>query len=156
MHHLAKACRYGGALPFGQHYSVAEHSVHGARLAIEYYDDVALARAFLFHDAHEAYLTDVPTPVKELIDGASQYEHAMDAFDLIIEDKFKVSFDDDRIKRIDNHMLGVEWRRLMPTPDLYAELIDDSFPTVHLKCWDEESAYRQFKYLSGVLGILWQ
>jgi hypothetical protein len=63
--HLSRICRYGGALRDGvEHYSVAEHCVlvhdllrwQGAR------SEVLLAA--LFHDAPEAYLGDMVSPLK--------------------------------------------------------------------------------------------
>lgn len=59
--HLAKEQRFGGAVHL-EHYSVAEHSVLVSLL-------VRPHNAFLglLHDAGEAYLKDVPTPVKLLL-----------------------------------------------------------------------------------------
>ncbi len=45
-------------------YSVASHSVHVWRYALELGADEATARAALLHDAHEAYVGDVSTPLK--------------------------------------------------------------------------------------------
>ncbi len=62
-HALSMQCRYAGhCLRF---YSVAEHSVLLAR-AMDLYGD---ARWALLHDASEAYLVDVPRPVKPYLDG---------------------------------------------------------------------------------------
>lgn len=57
---LGKLCRYGGhCLRF---YSVAEHSVHVALAAPS-----AIRLEALMHDAAEAYLVDVPRPIKALL-----------------------------------------------------------------------------------------
>lgn len=59
--HLAKEQRFGGAVHL-EHYSVAEHSVLVSRLVRP-----PNAILGLFHDAAEAYLKDIPTPVKLLL-----------------------------------------------------------------------------------------
>lgn len=67
-HALANACRYAGhTLRF---YSVAEHSVLMSRalLAPEH------RRWALLHDASEAYLVDVPRPVKPFLAGYREAE----------------------------------------------------------------------------------
>jgi len=61
-HGLANTCRYGGQCQF--YYSVATHSVYVSReLQREFGPEVQLYG--LFHDAAEAYVTDVPRPVKD-------------------------------------------------------------------------------------------
>lgn len=69
-HHLSLECRWGGAC--SRHYSVAEHSIWVARFAKkmvpEQQQDLACIHGLL-HDAHEAYLKDIPTPLKALWPG---------------------------------------------------------------------------------------
>lgn len=60
--HLSMLCRYAGAVH--RFYSVAEHSVRVARRVWELTRDVQKTRKALIHDATEAYLVDVPAPVK--------------------------------------------------------------------------------------------
>lgn len=57
-HHLSNECRYAGACP--EHYSVAQHSV----LVSHEFEYPKLKLAGLLHDAAEAYLKDMPSPVK--------------------------------------------------------------------------------------------
>lgn len=82
-HSLAMQCRYAG---HGRRfYSVAEHCVHIARWLEPMGRDVALAG--LLHDATEAYLVDVPRPIKAHLPGYKEAEAAIwlviaDAFDL--------------------------------------------------------------------------
>ena len=66
-HSLSMACRYAGhCLRF---YSVAEHSVHLSRYVPEPFKLWAL-----LHDASEAYLVDVPRPLKPSLTGYAALE----------------------------------------------------------------------------------
>lgn len=58
-HALSNICRFNGSTLL--HYSVAQHCVLASRLAAS-----GQELAALLHDASEAYLTDLPSPVKYL------------------------------------------------------------------------------------------
>ena len=64
-HALSMICRFNGHCR--EFYSVAEHSVLVAEAATEYGADASHALRALMHDAAEAYLLDIPTPVKALL-----------------------------------------------------------------------------------------
>lgn len=66
-HSLSMQCRYAGHVH--SFYSVAEHSVHVSR-AVPAQD----ALWGLLHDAAEAYLVDVPRPVKPFLTGYATAE----------------------------------------------------------------------------------
>ena len=55
-HHLSNICRFNGACTF--HYSVAQHSCYVASIC------KLDPMAGLLHDASEAYLMDIPRPIK--------------------------------------------------------------------------------------------
>lgn len=62
-HHLSLCCRYTGACPY--HYSVAQHSLYVSQLMEKKYSgSKTMALAGLLHDAAEAYLNDMASPVK--------------------------------------------------------------------------------------------
>ncbi len=88
-------------------YTVAEHSVIGAGLIRE-----AIGLEFLLHDATEAYLGDVSSPLKALI--GPKYAELEAAWAQAIARKFRL--DDavyDEIKVVDELMLGAELRLLV-------------------------------------------
>jgi hypothetical protein len=67
---LAHTCRFGGQCQ--RYYSVAEHSLYVASELDDYGPRVQLYG--LLHDAGEAYLVDVPRPIKEQFEGFEQAE----------------------------------------------------------------------------------
>ncbi|MFG1332060.1 hypothetical protein V5F41_12510 [Xanthobacter autotrophicus] len=64
---LARVPRFGGHVAAGP-YSVAQHCVLGADCIERETGSVAVARAFLLHDAHEAYCGDIMTPVARALE----------------------------------------------------------------------------------------
>jgi hypothetical protein len=80
-HALALQCRYAGHVP--THYSVAEHSFRGAQRLRDDGASLSVQKAFLLHDAAEAYLTDLPRPLKQrpefapYIEAETRLEHAL-------------------------------------------------------------------------------
>lgn len=63
---LAREPRFGGHVRSGP-YSVAQHCVLGADAIIAETGSIETARAFLLHDAKEAYIKDQMTPLKEAL-----------------------------------------------------------------------------------------
>lgn len=79
---LSKNCRFNGQLK--QWYSVAEHSIHVMALVPDH-----LKKQALLHDATEAFICDVPTPLKRMLgDTYHQIEQRLAA---AIGKKFNVS-----------------------------------------------------------------
>lgn len=79
---LANQCRFNGHVPF---FSVAEHSVAvAARLQPH------LQLAGLLHDAAEAYLSDIPSPIKQYLPDYQAMEAKVQE---VINRKFGVEYD---------------------------------------------------------------
>lgn len=86
---LANQCRFNGHVSF---FSVAEHSVAvAARLPPK------LQLAGLLHDAAEAYLSDIPSPIKQWLPDYQAMENKVQA---VIYDKFKIVLSADDAKAI--------------------------------------------------------
>jgi hypothetical protein len=64
-HALENICRYGGHC--GQHYSVLTHSDNCSSLVVTLGANVETALYAHIHDGSEAYLGDIPTPIKQML-----------------------------------------------------------------------------------------
>jgi hypothetical protein len=64
-HALSLICRFGGHCV--EHYSVAQHSLLVARILEDMGAPAEAQLCGLMHDAHEAYVGDVPTPIKAML-----------------------------------------------------------------------------------------
>ncbi|HUX02267.1 MAG TPA: hypothetical protein VMY35_14980 [Phycisphaerae bacterium] len=62
---LASAVRFGNQCP--QRHTVAQHSVHVARMMARDKAPPLAVLHGLLHDAHEAYLGDLPAPIKPMV-----------------------------------------------------------------------------------------
>ena len=102
-HGLSLLCRFAGQIK--RFYSVAEHSLFVANLL-----PPELKLAGLMHDATEAYLSDVPQPVKLLL---PQYKILENLLSGVIESKFKFRLNDPLIKRADDIALMTEAHQLL-------------------------------------------
>lgn len=106
-HHLANLCRFGGATR--AFYSVAEHCVRVSRAC-----DPADALWGLLHDASEAYLVDVPHPIKAHLAGYGALEAGVMR---AVCARFGLPPDEpESVAQADAVLLHTEARDLMPRP----------------------------------------
>lgn len=113
-HALSMQPRFGGHLPV--FYSVAQHCV----LTCEGVTDEHKLAALL-HDASEAYLIDVPRPVKDQLPNYKEIESGLMA---VIAGKFGFQWPlHDVIKQADEYMLRREWECLMLQGDVWEPII---------------------------------
>lgn len=111
-HALSMLCRFSGHCL--QFYSVAEHSAHIARWLYPRHG-ARVALCGLLHDATEAYVTDVPRPLKPFLMGYKQIER--DNW-LAIASAFELPTDlSPVIKQADSAALAEEARQNMAPCD---------------------------------------
>lgn len=98
-HSLSNTCRFGGHTQ--AFYSVAEHSIRCSYLAQRN------KLQALLHDASEAYLMDIPRPIKNKLVG---YQEMEDNLMTLIAKKFGFEFPlTEDVIAVDNIMLDLEW-----------------------------------------------
>ena len=105
---LANQCRFGGhCRPF---YSVAQHSVIVSRLVEEGGGDAEDVFAALMHDAAEAYLGDMPHPLKHRSPLGAAFKEAEDHLEHAIRERFGIKPGVPEIKQADRALLATERR----------------------------------------------
>lgn len=101
-HALSNLCRYGGHCP--QFYSVAQHVV-----LCSYFDGTPLQQLkYLHHDDSEAFLVDMPRPIKKNL---SQYIDIEDRLQAVIFPwlGLEYPFTED-VHHVDDTMLRIEYK----------------------------------------------
>ena len=133
-HALSLNCRFNGHCR--TFYSVAEHSVRESRLL-----EGDEAMWGLLHDASEAYLTDLPRPVKVQMPAFRDWE---DKLEKIIIEHFGLTWPmPEAVKVADDRLLSTEARDLMAEPpDVWswtAEVLAE-----RIEPWSWEEAKRTY------------
>lgn len=133
-HALSMACRYAGHCT--RFYSVAEHSVWVSTIVPP---DLALIG--LLHDATEAYVVDIPRPLKPYLTGYKDIEYKVWT---AIADRFGLPHAlPDEIKIADNAMLLAEREQNM-TPTDFDWCVPGEPAPVRLNCLDPVYAEKVF------------
>jgi hypothetical protein len=102
-HALSHQCRFGGHLP--RFYTVAQHSYECMQLC------PAHRLTALMHDASEAYLLDIPKPIKAKLTNYAEIENRLMQ---VIAQKFGFAWPmPEEVKFADHTMLEREWYGLM-------------------------------------------
>jgi hypothetical protein len=134
---LSKMCRFGGhCLNF---YSVAEHSVHCARHVAE-----PFRLAALLHDASEAYIVDIPRPIKPSLSGYYEIESGIMG---VIAAKYGFQWPlPPEVKHVDNSILRDEREQNMAGMNVISSVWGDPLPGlgVELQFWDPDQAKEMF------------
>jgi hypothetical protein len=163
---LSHQCRFAGHCL--KYYSVAEHCVHVCNRVQELIgvtevnegQRLALSLALL-HDAAEAYLLDMPRPLK--------YEEGMDFYRelhkktlAVIWEKFDLPNKRDesvlfldvigKIRQADNELLATEAKQIMAPPPMAWDPLPDPLD-FELPCWGPERAYGVFMKQAEALGL---
>lgn len=116
---LSQVCRFAGQTD--RYYTVAEHSMLVAALVLEDTRDIGLTQAALWHDAHEAFVGDVPTPLKPKL--GPEYRVIVDRIDIAVASYLGIDPDtlhDPAIKRADRLAMLYEASILQPRSDAWA------------------------------------
>ncbi|MCK9279211.1 MAG: hypothetical protein M0P71_01095 [Melioribacteraceae bacterium] len=133
-HSLSKICRYNGHSSV--FFSVAMHSIIGMMI-IDFLDSKGilpivilknknfkecLKRAFLMHDAHEAYVCDLPRPIKAYLKSVGfDYGEFENKYAIKINEAFNIYITDEITKIVDeiDNLMG-----LIESEMLYSMKID--------------------------------
>jgi hypothetical protein len=151
-HALANKCRYNGHS--AKFYSVAEHCVKLALMARHLKHDVKTQFWFLMHDASEAYLPDVPRPIKHFFPDLIKMEHHCDA---LIREWCGLGHDmPPLIKEWDSRII-VDERRQLLLPSGNKWQVDDLQP-LGLELHGHDPFDAQFRFLQAyqVIGAEFQ
>lgn len=133
-HSLSLLCRFGGHC--SRFYSVAEHSVFVAQMV-----SPEAALWGLLHDATEAYVFDMPRPLKRMLPGYAMIERRVH---LAIAEHFGLPPEiPAEVKAADEAMLLAEAQQLMRVPPMPWEERGEPAP-VALRCWSPERARAEF------------
>ena len=122
---LANQCRFGGHSRV--FYSVAQHSVIVSELVEQRGGDTEDAFAALMHDASEAYLGDMPHPLKHRSPLGAAFKDAEEHLERAIRDRFRIKADVPEIKRADRALLATE-RRAFSAEDWHWPELDGVEP----------------------------
>lgn len=134
-HSLSMQCRYTGHIK--RFYSVAEHSVHVSTLSTDPLQG-------LMHDASEAYLTDIASPVKPHLHNYKDLENGIMR---VIAQKFGFAWPiSEDTKDADASMLKTEARNLLRTggKDWINNFPTDRQHGIKPLCWYPEEAELEF------------
>ena len=139
---LANQCRFGGHCRV--FYSVAQHSVIVSRLVEERGGDVEDVFAALMHDAAEAYLGDMPHPLKHRSPLGAAFREAEDHLEQAIRDCFGIKPGVAGIKQADRSLLATERRAFSAETWHWPELEGVEPLDLELTAWSPDKAADEF------------
>lgn len=145
-HSLAHQCRYNGHCV--RFYSVAEHCVHLVAAMRRDGFPTPVLRWALMHDAPEAWLGDVPRPLKPRLVGYAEIERRGE---LAVAARFGLTEEiPEDVMRYDARILADEMGQNMRSG---AAAMQREPLGVTLRYWDPDEARRHFTTIAGLLGV---
>lgn len=134
-HALSQLCRFGGhCLRFA---SVAEHSVYVSRAVSPEH-----ALWGLLHDASEAYLVDIPRPIKRFLPDYARWEEALLA---AVAARFFLPWPmPAQVKEMDDRVLRTEQAQIMAPCARSWALACEPLPGLVIACLPPQEAERLF------------
>lgn len=147
IHAISLENRFGGHTVFP--YSVGAHCYWVSTLVPDH-----LALPALVHDWAEAYLKDIPSPLKELFPG---YYEAEERLERLIAQVVGVSYEDMQhplVKQADRNILANERRDVMTRTDDVWHTIGDNqpYPNLFIHAWSWEWTKELLLHRYGELG----
>jgi 5'-deoxynucleotidase YfbR-like HD superfamily hydrolase len=100
--------------------------------------------AALLHDAAEAYLGDLPHPIKHRSELGAHFKQAEKRLEAVIERRFELPDAAVRIKAIDRALLATERRRFSRVTWNWPELEGVEPLDIEIEPWPPERAAREF------------
>lgn len=149
IHNLSNKCRYGGACK--KFYSVAEHSVRVWAAMLCDGHSVELATLGLLHDVGEAYVPDVPRPLKAPLAWFKELETRIANIALEKFGVLNTPQAHEVVKYYDDAILYDEMSQLMPAGEelkLYAPGLG-----VKITPWSPKGAAKSFGEALELCGI---
>jgi uncharacterized protein len=138
---LSNLCRFGGhSRAF---YSVAQHSVIVSDQLAQTGADPGEVMAALLHDAAEAYLGDLPHPIKHRSELGRRFKAAEKHLEAVIARRFDLP-ESDRIKPIDRALLATERRTFSRVAWDWPELDGVEPLPLEIEPWDPPRDAREF------------
>jgi len=139
---LSNLCRFGGHS--SAFYSVAQHSAIVADLLERDGAAPDELMAALLHDAAEAYLGDLPHPIKHRSELGAHFKAAEKELEQVIQRRFELPDAAGRIKAIDRALLATERRRFSRVAWNWPELEGVEALDIEIEPWAPERAAREF------------
>ena len=134
-HGLSNICRFGSQSH--SFYSVAQHSVYVSHLV-----PLEHRYAALMHDAAEAFVGDVPRPLKRLLRDYREIEARVEA---VIAERFRFPLEKHAlIKAADNAMLAAEQIQLMRNRDGWSDTKNVQAAGIVIDPWPPLKARDEF------------
>jgi uncharacterized protein len=139
---LANQCRFGGHCAV--FYSVAQHSVIVSEIVEQRGGDTEDVFAALMHDATEAYLGDMPHPLKHRSPLGAAFKEAEDHLERALREHFAIKADVPEIKRADRALLATERRAFSAETWHWPELDGVEPLDIELIAWSPDEAAAAF------------
>ncbi|MEP2977997.1 MAG: hypothetical protein ABJO86_00840 [Lentilitoribacter sp.] len=132
---LSNTCRFGGQSP--RYYSVAEHCVLMSRVVGH-----AFSFEALMHDAAEAFICDMPKPLKQLL---PDYKVVEDRVEAAICERYNLPVKiSSSVKNMDIRMLAAEQTQVMGNSHDWAHTHGLEAAPVTIEFWEPLEAYAKF------------
>jgi hypothetical protein len=151
---LSRQCRFNGHCT--KFYSVAEHCVHMANVWWAQNKKYG-SPACLMHDASEAYVCDIPTPLKNYLGKSYRDLEAKIMKGIWEQHHIQLPYEMTELRKHDHNMLYTEFLALVDKKDKtqanwnfdpFVEPVD-----CVIKCWSPEVARREFLKAAKNFGL---